>query len=236
LYYTEEKALGVTICEHFLKDIIDTKKDIIQNLDTILIELVNRIAFDQPTSPHFSEQAITKVLKHLAKSFSRDSVASLLLNPPDKLQKIMIHLQERLVRSHRTAEKRRVIDAFDLIFTREVGVKITQQPLLLRGRSSSLELEDRQLTAPRISDFIHMLLQNTSYPGLVSPLCKILLRVCSYVLPVDCSELRKCLNTVCIFPYFTLVLLSNSQVWYRSYHISLPSQQRVLMRWRCFAS
>ena len=103
-----------------MHDVVDHNTLIPRELDSIIMELLDSLSFDAETTsvtpPHYPPTAITQLLEHLAKSW-RLEVVDLLYKSrnSDRIPKILLHLNEQIVNSHRKQQKIRVFKVFEYL-------------------------------------------------------------------------------------------------------------------------
>jgi len=127
--YGKEKDLGIQICEKFLPPYLGSNSIdslIPKELDDILIHLLELVRFrknvDEVISgssgpangddddgsdeleikpPNYLPQTVEQVFDHLAQGFQKSKAVELFFKTKDRVQKILLHINQRLAQSHR---------------------------------------------------------------------------------------------------------------------------------------
>jgi hypothetical protein len=110
---------------------------------------------EEDSNLYFSSDTVKNVLKHLAQGFKVE-VVSLFFKTKDRVQKILLHLNQRLAAAHRRQDQLRSFRV--LKFFVEI-------------------LGDNACTASVLRDVIHTILRSINNPNLASLSCDLLKQI-----------------------------------------------------------
>ncbi|KAL6075751.1 non-specific serine/threonine protein kinase [Balamuthia mandrillaris] len=153
------KDLGVRICEQFMEEFVSPEQMnalIPVRLDDIIIHLLDLIRWPEPHGsargqeeglqengesaagahgqnfyirpPLYSEKTISAVFDHLANGYKLTAV-ELFFKTADRVQKILLHLNEQLAYSHRSNEKKRIFGELQYVI-QLLGAEICRPSIL----------------------------------------------------------------------------------------------------------